>query len=221
MQGVPIAHVGQIQLDDIVAFDPPVDQLGRRNDDALLENGLGRRHDARRFDSAGIKLMAARHGPEHLLAVHKDRLGRHQVRDVGIAPVGIVRHIHVTVVDIVSKHRDDFHQQGPNAVAVDGQAIGHGDLTRPAGMGVVDHARVVAGQGDDRGPGRLLHGQGHFLADGFKAVTDHTKSDGVERCLRGRQGDGINFTGRCHKVTPLRNGLTHRPDSRRCPNRKR
>ena len=223
MQGVPVAHIREIQFDNIVALDPAVDQLGRRNDNALLEDGLGRGHDARRLDSTGIELMAARHGPEHLLAVHEDRLGRHQVRDMGVTPIGIVRHIHVAVVDVVSKHRDDFHQQGPNAVAVDGQAIGHGDLTRSAGMGVVDHARVVAGQGDDRGPRRLLHRQGHLLTDGFKAVTDHTESDGVERCLRGRQGDGINLTGRCHGFTPLRNGSTHRPDYRRrtSPNRKR
>ena len=128
-----------------MAFDAAVNQLGRRNDDAFLEDGLCRRNDARRFDGAGIELMAACHRPKDMLTINKDRLGRYQVRDVGVAPVGVVRHIHVAVVDFVFEYGDDFHQQGPNAVAVDGQAVGHGDLTRTARMGVVDHARVVSG----------------------------------------------------------------------------
>ena len=176
-------HLGQPyvsldQIEEVLVQLAAAEELGGRDDDALLvELGGIRRHAARRAP-AHVLVMAHGARQRHRPPFGEHGQGERDVRQVGAAVVGIVEEEGVAVAHALGRERaHDALGRALERSQVDGNGRGLGDRLA---LDVEEGRRGVEALLDDRRRRALEQGQLHLVGDGLEAVAQHLQEHGVD-----------------------------------------
>ena len=173
------AHVAREQAEQVLVQLAGAEELGGRDDHALLVELGGVRRHAARCAAAHVLVVAHRAGERHHAAVGEDRYRERDVRQVGAAVVGIVQQEGVAVLHAVrGKGPDDALRGELQRAEVDRD---RGRLRDGLAAGVEERGRGVEPLLHDRRGRALEERQLHLVGDGVETVAQHLEEDRVDR----------------------------------------
>ncbi|MNN19825.1 hypothetical protein D3C81_1330800 [compost metagenome] len=170
------AHVGEHEVDHVLAALALFPQLDRRDAQAFGVDLLGVRVVAGRHRAADVGQVALAHGPEHQLALVVHRLVHAAVEDVAALVRWVVVVDHVALGDVVTKKRGHAFHGGNQRAQVDRDVLA---LQDHFGEMVEQRVRVVMGQVEHTGAAGLFQGQSHFALRCLQRTPDNRKGDRI------------------------------------------
>ncbi|MND93854.1 hypothetical protein D3C80_860560 [compost metagenome] len=173
------AHVGEQQVEHVLAALAVGPQLDRRNAQALGVDFLGVRVVAGRHRAADVGEVALADGPEHQFALVEHRLVHAAVEDVAALVGRVVVIDHVAFGDVAFEELGHALHRRDQRAEVDRDVLALQDHFREV---VEQGVGIVVGQVEHARPAGLFQGQGHLALGRF------------ERTAHDRQGDRIYCT---------------------------
>ena len=193
------ADVAEDEVPDVVATPTALEELERRDPQALMPE-VGRVRVVRAGDGAAdVGLVRRDHDPAEVLAFVEDRLRHLPVRELVAARERVVVQDDVALLHALPKGVRDRPHPRRGRVAEHGDVLG---LLEQDAVGVVDSEREVAALDEERRAGAALDHEAHALTDRLQAVRDDRGEDGVRHLrVSTKLPDGSNATSKVSGTT--------------------
>ena len=175
------AHVGEDEIDHVIARLAAVPDLDRRNAQTLGIDFGGVRIVAGRYRTTDVGQMTLAHRPVAQLALVKDRLVHAHVDGMAAAEGRVVVQDQIAFVNVVAEiARDRFHR-GNERTEMDRNVLSLQDHFRDV---IEQCGRIIVRQIEHAGACGFLQRQRHFALGGFENPADHRQRDRIDLGLR-------------------------------------